>query len=280
MFTIEQLTHLTAFDEYGTLSKAAENLHISQPVLTRSMQRLEEELGVPLFQRTKNRMTLNENGKTAVRLAQRILDEADSMKTTLQTLERSRHTIILGSCAPAPSILLAQKAPVVFPNMIIQNEVKDIDTLQKGLHDDSYSAVVLPFETEEDDIECIPFLEEQLYFSLPQDHPLAEKQEIALSEMDGERMLRMSDVGFWNRINSHMPHTKFLMQQDRTVFYDLIELSVLPSFTSDFMLKLDGKPENRIVVPISDEDAHATYWCTYRKEKEEMLKPLLYRLNV
>ena len=62
MIEFEQLTHLIAFYEYKTLSNAANNLHISQPVLTRSMQKLEETLGLSLFERSKNRITFNETG--------------------------------------------------------------------------------------------------------------------------------------------------------------------------------------------------------------------------
>ena len=54
VFEIYQLEQLLAFAEYGTLSGAAERLHLSQPALSRSMQRLETELQVPLFDRQKN----------------------------------------------------------------------------------------------------------------------------------------------------------------------------------------------------------------------------------
>lgn len=53
MIELEQLRQLVAFDEYGTLSKAAEALHISQPSLSRTMQTLEEELQASLFIRKR-----------------------------------------------------------------------------------------------------------------------------------------------------------------------------------------------------------------------------------
>ncbi len=56
---IIELIHLIAFYEHQTLSHAAKALHTSQPVLTRSMQKLEEELDITLFERSKNRITLN-----------------------------------------------------------------------------------------------------------------------------------------------------------------------------------------------------------------------------
>ena len=54
MMELEQLRQLVAFAEQGTLSRAAEELHISQPSLSRTMQALEEELQASLFIRQKN----------------------------------------------------------------------------------------------------------------------------------------------------------------------------------------------------------------------------------
>ena len=63
---------LSAFAEEGTQTAAAEKLHISQPTLSSSMRKLEEEIGAPLFERTKNRMVLNENGQAAAEYAEQI----------------------------------------------------------------------------------------------------------------------------------------------------------------------------------------------------------------
>ncbi len=109
MIEFEQLIHLIAFDEYKTLSRAAKELHISQPVLTRSMQKLEETLDLTLFERTKNRMYLNATGLLAVELAKRIISDTKSMKTQLREFNRKQHTISIGTCAPAPQIYLNQK---------------------------------------------------------------------------------------------------------------------------------------------------------------------------
>ncbi len=57
------LEALVAFKDCQTLSAASEKLHISQPALSRSMQKLEEILGVSLFERAKNRLSLNSTGK-------------------------------------------------------------------------------------------------------------------------------------------------------------------------------------------------------------------------
>lgn len=76
MFEFIQLEQLLAIDKYKTLSKAAEELLISQPALSRSMQRLEEELQVTLFTRQKNKITFNENGKLALEYARKIVNSS------------------------------------------------------------------------------------------------------------------------------------------------------------------------------------------------------------
>lgn len=62
MIEIYLLEQLCAFAEYKTLSKAAESLHISQAALSRSMKKIEEDLGVSLFSRENARISLNETG--------------------------------------------------------------------------------------------------------------------------------------------------------------------------------------------------------------------------
>ena len=68
MIELYELRQFAAFADCGTLVEAAEILHLSQPALSRNMKKLEEELGVPLFSRRKNKLELNENGKYALAL--------------------------------------------------------------------------------------------------------------------------------------------------------------------------------------------------------------------
>ena len=63
MLETNQLSQLITVADTKTLSKAAEILHISQPALTRSIQKLESELNVTLFDRQKNKITLNKTGE-------------------------------------------------------------------------------------------------------------------------------------------------------------------------------------------------------------------------
>ena len=76
MIEIFLLEQFVAFAKNGTLSRAAMDLHISQPALSRSMKKLEDEFGVSLFNREKSKITLNDTGKIAAQYAEKVL-EAD-----------------------------------------------------------------------------------------------------------------------------------------------------------------------------------------------------------
>lgn len=95
MIEFNQLEHLVSIAKNKTISKAAEELLISQPGLTRSMQRLEDDLGLSLFNRKKNKIELNENGKLAVEFAQKLLDGREEMIKDLQNLVKIIFLLVL-----------------------------------------------------------------------------------------------------------------------------------------------------------------------------------------
>ena len=67
------LEYLLTFDECGNLSTASKKLNVSQPSLTRVMQKLEDKLGTTLFSRTSNKIEVNDVGKTVVNHAKLVL---------------------------------------------------------------------------------------------------------------------------------------------------------------------------------------------------------------
>lgn len=102
MLDLYELEQFSAFGECGTLSGAAERLHISQPTLTRNMRHIEDAFGVPLFNRTRNHIELNEPGKLAVEYARKLLTEAEQAMEHVKSFDQRQWTIVVRSCAPAP----------------------------------------------------------------------------------------------------------------------------------------------------------------------------------
>jgi len=261
MFELYQLEHLLAFAKYGTLSKAAEELHLSQPALSRSMQKLEDELHVILFERQKNKIVLNQNGALAVEYAERVLKQAADMVERLRTFDRSQHSVSVGSCAPAPLWSITPLLSALYPEMTISSDMKSTELLLQGLKDGTYDFIILQEPIDDSDLYCTKYGEEHLFLSLPPAHPLAGYNGVYFKDIDGENILLLSKIGFWNDLClTKMPSSHFLVQDQQFSFEALVKNSALPSFTSDLAIKRYGKDANRVLVPILDPEANVSYY--------------------
>ena len=271
MFLIIEIYHLQlllAFAESGTLPGAAKKLHTSQPSLSRAVQDLETELSAVLFEHTKNKLTLNENGKLAVECAKKIIDELDNMKQKIQSFDRMNHTINIGACASIPGAKLMRILSDTYPEMTITFEIKNIVSLLDGLRNNTYQFITLPMKPENTDGLFIKELEqEHLLFSLPVNHPLAGSESLHLSDINGQNIIVLPNLGFWEDvISAKMPDSKFLVQTDKVSFEELIRASILPSFTSNLALHEYLQPEDHVTIPILDEEVNVTFYCIAKKE--------------
>ena len=112
-------------------------------------------------------------------------------------------------------------------------------------------------------------------FSLPRSHRFAGRENLRFSDMNGERMLLFSDIGFWSFVRTEMmPDSRFLTQSDRSTFTELVLASSLPSFTSDAATRYFDLAEGRVSVPISDTEATVTYYLVCMEEKRKAFAAL------
>ena len=97
-------------------------------------------------------------------------------------------------------------------------------------------------------------------FALPKGHRFARRKNLSFAEMNGENMIFMNDIGFWNFVRTEkMPNSRFLTQSDRFSFNELVRSSSLPYFTTNLAKKYLETESNRIEIPISDPEASVTY---------------------
>ena len=275
MLELYDLEKLVTFRNEGTLVAASEKLLISQPALSRSMRKLEDEIGVELFTRSKNRMELNENGILAAELAEKLLGEADSLVARVRQLDRSRHTLSVGSCAPEPLWELVATLGSAYPGMTISSEMAEPEALISGMQDGTYSLVILTSPPELNGVEVIPFGVEKLCFLLPMNHPLAGERELHLADLNGETMLLRPNLGFWTKTLESLPDTHFLVQQEDYAFGELLRASSLPAFTTDRVQRRYGATEGRIAIPITDPRTSVDYLVAYRSTEKKHLTAAL-----
>ena len=280
MIETSLLEALCAFADTGTLSGAAEQLHTSQPAISRSMKRLEEEIGVPLFERKKNRMELNENGLLALQHARGILRHYEDLLLSVRELHRRNTAIAFASCASAPlsdmTLLLRQ----LYPASPITSELRDITVLSSGVIDKIWLFAIGINMPSDPMLRSIPYAREKLYFCLPENHPKAHWISLSLSDLDGENILLHSGVGFWKQLCTRkMPHAHFVLQDDFRTFMELVKMSGMVSFTTDVIMRTDGLPEGHTAVPIRDAEVSVTYYLIFRRENGRRLEPLFAALK-
>ena len=265
-----QLFYFVSIVEYGTISKAAQQRLVSQPALTRSLQKLEDELEVELFDRKKNQIILNENGQLAYQHAKKILDMEKNMKLDVQNFYQSKQIISIGSLAPAPICGLKYLIKKNYPKMKIKEDLKNrVDDLLIGLENYQYNIIVLHYPIKDPRYECIELFDEHLYISLPPTHPLASLKEISFADLNGESILILSKIGFWNDITlKYIPDSHLLYQDDEQVFNEIKKSSALPVFKTNISLQRIEDP-HRIPIPITDPEVHLTFYAIYKKENHK-----------
>lgn len=280
MIELNQLEQLICIAKNKTISKAAQELLISQPALSRSMQRLESDLGVELFDHYKNKIELNKNGELVVKHAQKIIKSIQTMVDDVQEFDRSFHTISIATCSPAPMWDIEPLIKELYPQISIQTAVINKKDLLTKLKAKEYHLVITPKYIDDSQCFCIPYIEEDLLLSLPLNHPLASKKEIKFHDLDGQTMLLYSNIGFWHDLHMQKtPKTKYLLQEERLTFNEIVKASTLPSYTSNLSIKREGKMSDRVILPIDEDEAHVTYYVVMLKENKKKYKELIDKID-
>ena len=234
MVDLYELKQLAAFADLGTLSRVAEEFHVSTPSVTRSMQHLEQYFGVPLFTRGKNRISLNEAGQLAVTHARKLLEAADQAVAQVRAFDQRQRTIVVKSCAPAPLWVLLRKLNDAQPEKMVSSAICQNAEVLAAWQDGQCDIAVLPFPIDGADI-------------------------------NGFNFLLRTELGFWDTLcREKMPASKFLVQTDSSVFDELVRASSLPCFTTDYG-RLQGGYPGRVHIPLTDTEAHVTFYLAAGK---------------
>lgn len=274
MIEIYLLEQFDAFARCGTLSKAAEELHISQPALSRSMKKLEDELGVALFHRDKTRISLNETGVHAASLARSLLEQHDAMRARIVAFDRSLHSIVVGACAPYPILAMMPLLQNHYGDLTITSELASEDALIAGLKDRRYQLAVLRENPSDSALYCQRYMDEQLYIAVPEGHRLAQREGVTFADLAGESFLLQAHVGFWMDVcRQHLPNTNLLVQSSMDALGELVEGTDFPAFSSDRMIESGRAKTKRVNIPILDDDAHVTYYVACRNEEKRKYAP-------
>lgn len=188
---LTQLRYFQVAAYYQHISRAAEELNISQPALSTMISRLEKELGLPLFDHNGRSIVLNQNGQRFLRRVNRILMEVDDSKRELQDMANESDNSI--SLAVSSSQFLQGMHAFMdqHPNYKWNQRVaenKDIIALLR--HGQVDLAVTSPGIYGED-FQSTLLLRDIFKLAVHKDHPLAQRKSVRLEEVMNERFIML-----------------------------------------------------------------------------------------
>ena len=275
------LRHLAAFRKYGTLTEAAKNLHLTQATLSRSMKKLEESFGIPLFVHGKNRIVLNECGKLAADYAEKILLLEKQMVSAVIRHEQNSRILSFASSRPGPLIDLQPIVSGLYPGVEIRCEHRPEPDIIAGLRDSAYDLAVLDHPLRSDAFFSIKYDELVLVMEVLPSHRCSHKKAVTFKEANGENFLTQLEKNFlWHtELQGNMPDSQIYSQDEIDFFKEVAEASPIPLLRTTLALRIQGKIANRIVIPFSDPEAHADLWCVCRTEDKDRFEPLFAHLQ-
>jgi DNA-binding transcriptional LysR family regulator len=196
-----QLAAVLAIAEYRSFIAAAAHLGISQPALTVAIKRLEQTIGLPLFQRTTRRVTVTVPGREFVAMAERILNDLTlSMRSLRELTDRQRGQVIVSSLPQVPTSPLIVEYGRRFPGIEIQlreglqDDVRD--DIRSGLADFGICYVEgLPASHVAESLGI-----ERLWVVLRKDHPLAGRGHIEFRALRDVSLVSLPAAGTIRRL--------------------------------------------------------------------------------
>lgn len=239
------------------------------------MKHIEDCFGVPLFNRGKNKIELNETGKVAVEYARKLLFEVDNTIQVVQAFDKNLRNISIESCAPAPLwkilLLLSKK----YPNNSISSKIIEINEIIKDVLNGQCDIGIIPFELCDKRILDFEYIKENLFICVPDNNPLAKKKEVTFDELNGFNCLLRDEIGFWTDLcYKKMPASKFLIQTDESEFRELVKASTLFCFATDVASYYNDFCHDRVEIPIADNDVHVTYHLICKPEKKDLIQKI------
>ena len=194
---LRALQYFVKLAELQHFSKAAEACFVSQPTLSTQIMKLEEELGVQLVERIPRKVKLTPVGKEIADRARHVLRDIDQIRMTAR---RSRDpetgSLRLGMFPTLAPYLLPHVVPGIrerFPELKLQLAEEKSEDILRQLDDGVLDAALLALPLEDDGLEMEILFEEPFMLAMPQSHPLCDRNEVSLADLDGRELLLLAD---------------------------------------------------------------------------------------
>lgn len=219
--TLTELRYLIALSQERHFGRAAERCHVSQPTLSIAIKKIEDELGVVLFERGKQGATPTPLAERIVAIASNVLEQTARIADLAQAdRDQLAGSVSLGTLPTIGPYLLPQFIPLLqelAPELSLYVEEAIQGELAARLRVGELDVAVVSLPFNEPDIVVQTLFEEPFVVLLPTNHRLCSKQEIAASDLKvGEVLLLRDGHQFREQVLGAFPHLREVEAAGRT----------------------------------------------------------------
>lgn len=190
--TLQQLEYILAVEQFRHFAKAAEHCRVTQPTLSAMIQKLEEELGVKLFDRTMQPVCPTSIGQKVIAQARLITTQASLVKEIISEEQRSLagtfRLAVLPTIAPYLLPRFFQQFIEKYPEIDIRVTEMQTQYISQGLRAGEIDAAIMATRLEDTSLQETPLFYEQFFGYISRKEPLFKHEVIRTSDITGERL--------------------------------------------------------------------------------------------
>jgi DNA-binding transcriptional LysR family regulator len=205
---LRQIEAFKAVFEYGTVSRAAEMMNISQPAMSKSIAHLEEDTGLRLFDRVKGRLVPTRRGMRLYEEIDRIFSGVRQVENAVEAIRRDEQSRLLIGVMPALSGSFIQQTTKRFlerkPGTFCSVNIRSSQWIADALVTRSLDVGLISSPIDNPYIEGTPLLPHPLVCIMPLDHPLTAKSVIAPEDLHEIAFVSFSLEGYTSGLSTKL----------------------------------------------------------------------------
>jgi len=194
---LRDLKYIVAVAETRHFGKAAELCFVSQPTLSGQIRKLEDELGVAIFERTNRTVEITPVGESIVHHARDIIEQVEVIEKLAQSHQDPLAGPLRIGAIPTlspylmPLILMPLKKQYPQMRLILSEELTDI--LVERLQNHEIDAALLATTVDETDLDVLPLFDEPFWVAYPRKHAFYTREKISRRDLDQENLLLLAE---------------------------------------------------------------------------------------
>lgn len=195
--TLTELRYIVTLAQEQHFGRAADRCHVAQPTLSVAVKRLEDELNIAVFERSKSRVSPTPVGEQIIKQAQRVLEQVSAIKDIAsQSQDHLNEPLRVGAIFTVGPYLLPRIIPTLremAPTMALYVDESYTATLRKRIRQGELDAIIVALPFTEADVVTQTLYEEPFVVQMASDHPLAAHKSIQPEQLNDQNLLLLGE---------------------------------------------------------------------------------------